>query len=137
MMVHYRWNQDRLIEKYMDSPDEVLRIIGEPANVPVPESPMFPPAKRARLEPRATQEEINCGICYDTPSAEDASALRCMHQFCNSCWEAHLIQKIKNEGQVLVPCMADGCKTIADEPSIKRLVDAACYDRRVLYTPTQ
>lgn len=124
MLLQYRWNEDRLMEKYMDSPDDVLREIGEPANA-VPSSPVFPPAKRARL---STPEEFTCGICYDTPPREDASTLRCTHQFCNACWNAHLTQKIKGEGSVLMPCMAEGCRTQVGDAFIRKL-DLTLYDR--------
>lgn len=125
MLLYYRWNQDRLLEMYMDSSDDALRAIGEPANVS-PKSPGCPPAKRARIS--SPEVDLTCGICYDTSSPEDVSALRCTHAFCNECWEAHITQKVKGEGNTIIPCMADGCKTKVDEAFIKR-ISSACHDR--------
>jgi ariadne-1 len=138
LLIHFRWNQDKLIEKYMDAPDAVLRDAGEPAP---PASPTFPPAKRARLTQSTSstdtsdatfaEHDFTCNICYDTPPPEEQFALRCSHKFCVGCWGAYVAEKIKGQGQIRVTCMHEECKAVVDEPSIERLVDAACYDRCV------
>ena len=128
-MQHYRWNEDQLLEKYIDSPHSVLREVGEPQNVQKPVEPSRPPSKRARLD---TPTEAMCVVCCDTPPIEDFFRTRCMHAFCKSCWTHYVTSKIKDEGQCLFKCMQDGCLTYVDETAIRKLVSPACYERFVL-----
>lgn len=132
VLQHFRWNQDRLLERFWDSPADVLREVGEPQNaieasVP-PASPqiMTRPSKRARLD---TLTEFMCAVCCDTPPAEEAFELRCGHKYCRNCWREYVNTKIRQEGQCYFKCMEDGCATTLDEPSIRRLVGQACYNR--------
>jgi ariadne-1 len=113
----------------MDAPDEVLAAAGEPSadTAHPPLSPLLPPSKRPRLE------EFECQICLNIPSERSAHTLRCGHRFCNDCWSAHIEEKVKGEGKVIIPCMESGCKTAVDEVSLRRLVEPAIYDRYVFH----
>ncbi|KAH9935819.1 hypothetical protein B0H21DRAFT_699161 [Amylocystis lapponica] len=123
LLQHFGWNRDRLLEKYMDLPASVLRDAGEPPNAP--DSPSTRPSKRARLD---TPTEFVCSICCDT-NPEAVFKLRCLHPFCEACWQTYVTAKIKEEGQCLFKCMQDGCQTSVDEPSIAKLVDPLCFQR--------
>ncbi|KAI0345047.1 hypothetical protein BDW22DRAFT_990646 [Trametopsis cervina] len=128
LLQHFRWNEERLLEQYMDSPGDVLRASGEPQNV---EHEPFtdnydgtPPAsKRARLDsPMANREAFDCPICCESlPSTDGTFKLRCGHRFCDNCWLEYATTKIKGEGQSFFKCMQDGCATTMDEASLERL----------------
>ncbi|KAH8100277.1 hypothetical protein BXZ70DRAFT_1008298 [Cristinia sonorae] len=122
VLQHFRWNEDRLLEKFMDSPGVVLKEAGEP-----PELSATRPAKRTRLTPT----EFVCGICCDTPPSEDVFRLRCKHAFCKTCWEMYVTGKVKDEGQCFFSCMQDGCSTIVDDETVRRFTDEAGYSRFV------
>ncbi|KAJ3476707.1 hypothetical protein NLI96_g10972 [Meripilus lineatus] len=79
LLQHFRWNEDKTIEKYMDNSATVLKDIGEPESTI---SPGARPSKRAKLTPT----EFTCGICYDNPSSDLVFKLRCQHAFCIPCW---------------------------------------------------
>ncbi|KZT74024.1 putative ring-finger protein ariadne-1 [Daedalea quercina L-15889] len=123
LLQHFRWNRDRLIERFMDDSVAVLTDAGEP-NV-APSSPNPRPSKRARLD---TPTEFMCPICCDTDSA-NVFRSRCGHEFCETCWATYVTGKIKEEGQCLFNCMQDGCKTAVDEPSIEKLVAKGVFER--------
>ncbi|PSR80304.1 hypothetical protein PHLCEN_2v6776 [Hermanssonia centrifuga] len=125
LLQHFRWNEDRLLEKYMDSRATVLREAGEPQNNQPP-SNAAPPNKRARLD---TPTEFVCAICFDTLSADEIFKLRCAHGFCAACWTQYVTTKVRDEGQCFFKCMQDGCLAVVDEPSIRKLVDNSCYER--------
>ncbi|KZT03467.1 uncharacterized protein LAESUDRAFT_744539 [Laetiporus sulphureus 93-53] len=131
LLQHFGWGREDLIEKYLDSPgrDSVLRSAGEPQNVsiaPLPPSPAVRQKKRARLN---TPTEFVCGVCCSEVAPEEIFRLRCTHAFCEPCWQAYVTGKVKDEGQCLLHCMQDGCQTVVDEPSIRKLVDGTVYDR--------
>ncbi|CCM05769.1 uncharacterized protein FIBRA_08002 [Fibroporia radiculosa] len=101
LLQHFRWNRDKLIEKYMDSSACVLRDAGEPQSViAVPDSPTYRPNKRARIN-----------------SPSDSSFI-------------YATSKVKEEGMCAFNCMQDGCATVVDESSIQKLVDKPTFDRR-------
>ncbi|TCD67993.1 hypothetical protein EIP91_011662 [Steccherinum ochraceum] len=120
LLQHFRFNEDRLLEKFMDSPAAVLKEAGEP-----PEPPSTRPTKRTRLTPT----EFVCGICCDTPSADEVFKLRCDHAFCKACWEMYVTSKVKEEGQCFFSCMQDGCATIVDDTAVAKLTDVTGYER--------
>lgn len=122
----YRWNEDRLLNKFMESPSSVLEAVGEPnSDILTSSQPSPRPKKRARLTP----VEFVCGICFDTPDREDVRTLRCDHAYCQGCWEAYISSKVKEEGQCFFQCMSEDCKTVVDEPFIAKVVDEACCTR--------
>jgi ariadne-1 len=129
LLCQHRWNVDRLIDKYMDSPTQTLHAAGEPANanMNIPTSPTPPPAKRARYA--AQLPTFTCEICFDEPSPEGSTSLRCGHKFCNNCWDAYASTKIKDEGKPMIACMSEGCQTIMDEPTLQKVVDPKVYQR--------
>ncbi|EKM56049.1 uncharacterized protein PHACADRAFT_174215 [Phanerochaete carnosa HHB-10118-sp] len=125
LLQYFRWNEDKLLERFMDSSQDVLREVGEPQNGPSQETARRP-SKRARLD---TPSEFMCMICCDTPPIEEASDIRCGHKFCSSCWKEYVMTKIKQEGQCFFKCMQDGCAVTVDEPNIKQLADDATFER--------
>ena len=125
LLQHFRWNRERLLERFMDDSTAVLGDAGEPDVAP--SSPNPRPTKRARLD---TPTEFMCAICCDSDPA-NIFRLRCGHEFCEACWATYVTGKIKEEGQCLFHCMQDGCKTTVDEPSIEKLVPAAVFQRCV------
>jgi ariadne-1 len=126
VLQHFRWNKDRLLDRIMDSPSDVLREVGEPQNSATSPQLAPRPLKRARL---GTPAEFMCAICCDTVQPGNAFELRCGHRYCRNCWTVYLNTKIRQEGQCFFKCMEDGCATTVDEPSIKLLVEPGCYDR--------
>jgi ariadne-1 len=125
LLLQNRWDTDKVIERFLSSREDTLRAAGEPASVIEPSSPQPPPAKRARV----SEPEFTCEICFDTPGADGAFALRCAHRFCTGCWEAYLGAAVRDEGRCLITCMSAGCKTVVDAPALARLADAQTHER--------
>lgn len=115
----------------METPQQVLGDLGEPANAiyDLDEDSSPPPHKRARLD---TPDLFDCPICCDTPPTQATFKMRCSHRFCKECWKDYVTAKVKDEGQAFFRCMQDGCVTVVDETSIRRLaVPAAILERFV------
>ncbi|KAI0692221.1 hypothetical protein BC835DRAFT_1358164 [Cytidiella melzeri] len=131
LLQHYRWNEDRLLDQYMDSDQAVLRTSGEPQNVDVVDDyDGAPPAsKRARLDPRAA-EPFDCPICCESLALEDDTyRARCDHRFCQNCWREYVVANICHEGRCFFKCMQDGCPATMDAVSIERLAPATVFQR--------
>ena len=127
LLQHFRWNEDRLLDKFMDSSHGVLREVGEPQNAPASPELSYRPSKRARIDTQT--EDFMCVICCDIPSEDDIWELRCGHKFCVTCWKEYVQTKIKQEGQCMFKCMQDGCATTMDGPSIEHFSDPATHSR--------
>ncbi|KAI5120149.1 hypothetical protein M0805_003636 [Coniferiporia weirii] len=143
LLLHYRWNREKLVDLYTDAPARVLCAVGEPkpAQDQLPAETgdgRSPPKKRLRRcetsqrSPAPPQPEPDnvCEVCFDDlPEPPNVPATRCGHRFCGDCWRAYLVSKVKDEGQCSVRCMADKCKTALTEDFIAAVADADVYDR--------
>ncbi|KAI8814532.1 hypothetical protein BJ742DRAFT_746543 [Cladochytrium replicatum] len=106
LLRHFRWNKERLIEKYMETPEDVCASAGvildehtRPKCVVVP--------------------GFMCDICCNDEVGLESLALQCGHRFCRDCYSHYLNQKIGEEGESRrIQCMMNGCKVIVDENTI-------------------
>jgi ariadne-1 len=124
LLRHYRWNKEKLIERYMDNPDKVLRIAG----VVTENVRRIIPAR----EISTSQHPFSCDICCDDDEESETVAVTCNHRFCRTCYEHYLKQKIKEEGESRkIECPQDGCKIVVDEKTVEEVVDKDTHRRLV------
>ena len=134
LLRHFNWNQERLIERFLESADRVLHGAGEPVDddAACSDADGSPrPAKRPRLA--APGPGFACAVCCDDePPA--VLRLRCGHAFCTSCWREYAETKIRAEGECAFLCMHDGCTTVVDASAVGELVEPEVYERCVFST---
>lgn len=117
LLRNFKWNKERLVERYMDHAQEILDKSGVVLN-----DVHTPQVKRPR--------GFVCMICFDDSSAGPAFGLRCGHVFCQPCYEHYLRQKIVEEGECRrILCPETGCDVVVDEPTIKKVVPAAVMSK--------
>jgi ariadne-1 len=142
--MHFRWNRDTLIDKYMDTPNSVLTAVGEPISSAshalngITSTAADSPRKRVRHSvspPSPPSAARACGVCFDDCGDDDRS-FRCGHLFCRECWTMYLTDKVFQEGQCAIRCMGVGCKALVDETFLNDLVDEACVLRSVILNST-
>lgn len=113
----FKWNKERLVERYMDNPQEILDQAGV-----VLEEDTSPVVKRPK--------GFVCMICFDDSSSGPALALRCRHVFCQPCYEHYLTQKIVEEGECRkILCPESGCSVVVNEQTIKKAVPQTVLDK--------
>eukprot|EP01129_Flabellula_baltica_P016709 TRINITY_DN9043_c0_g1_i1.p1 TRINITY_DN9043_c0_g1~~TRINITY_DN9043_c0_g1_i1.p1 ORF type:complete len:719 (-),score=194.76 TRINITY_DN9043_c0_g1_i1:38-2149(-) len=116
LLRHYRWETEALLSDFFENPDMVLKEVG------LNDKTRSKRNKEYRL--KGTHE---CSVCMDEYPAEECTALKCKHVFCNYCWEMYLEMKI-NEGEIQkIHCAAKDCKMFVPESTIKRLVREDVY----------
>lgn len=120
LLRYLRWNKERLIETYMEKPEELLEAAGLSSDASEP--------------PRT---KIICGftceICCDDEEPE-TYALKCGHRYCVDCYRQYLAHKIKDEGEAArIQCPTSGCKRIVDSKSLEMLVTPEVEERYVAY----
>jgi ariadne-1 len=105
-----RWNREKLIESYMDHPEETLEEAGLGTNFDVtPKTEVVP--------------GFMCDICCEGGDDLETYAMRCGHRFCVDCYRHYLAQKIREEGEAArIECPGDGCRMIVDSKSLSLLV---------------
>ncbi|KAF8984447.1 hypothetical protein BGZ46_008002 [Entomortierella lignicola] len=117
LLMNHKWNRERLIEKYMDSPQEIL----DQAGVVIGET-------LASFQKRP--KGFICLICFDDSSAGSALGLRCGHIFCQPCYEQYLTQKIVEEGECrVIHCPESGCNVTVDEQVINNVVQGSVMQK--------
>ncbi|KAF8629287.1 hypothetical protein AX15_003534 [Amanita polypyramis BW_CC] len=63
-------------------------------------------------------EPFTCPICFDDSPDIMTLSLDCGHAFCITCWNMFLISKVRDEGEHVIRCMAEGCSLIAPDPFV-------------------
>lgn len=112
-----RWKQEKLIEGYMDHPDETLEDAGLGTN--------FEGTAKTEVVP-----DFMCDICCEDGPDLETYAMRCGHRFCVGCYRHYLGQKIKEEGEAArIECPGDSCHRIVDSRSLDLLVTDDLKDR--------
>ncbi|EEA23883.1 hypothetical protein TMatcc_006957 [Talaromyces marneffei ATCC 18224] len=120
-----RWNREKLIESYMDRPEEILEEAGLGHS--------FEANPKTEVVPG-----FMCEICCEDGDDLQTYAMRCGHRFCVDCFRHYLSQKIKEEGEAArIQCPQDHCHRIVDSKSLNLLVTDDLKDRyKTLLTRT-
>lgn len=119
LLRHLRWNKERLIEAYMDKPEQVLENAG------------LGPDRGQAPKTRVIKGFI-CDICCEDAPGLETYALKCGHRYCVGCYRRYLAQKIKDEGEASrIECPTNGCNRIVDSKSLDLLIAAELKSRCV------
>lgn len=107
----FRWNKERLIDKYMEDTEEVLENAGLDLS--------------AESNPPHLEKipGFVCDICCEDGPDLETFAMKCGHRFCVACYKQYLQTKIKDEGEAArIRCPGDGCNRIVDSKTLDFLV---------------
>src|SRR5690242_16493273 len=122
LLRHMRWNKERLIEQYMEKPEEILEHAG------LGQDAETNPPKLQRIQ------GFCCDICCDDSPDMDTFAMKCGHRFCVDCYKQYLATKIQDEGEAArIRCPGEGCTRIVDSKSLDLLVSSELHDRYELH----
>ncbi|KAH0538523.1 hypothetical protein FGG08_004910 [Glutinoglossum americanum] len=125
LLRYFHWNKDRLIESYMDRPEQVLENAG------------FGPSSKSPPKAQVVPGFV-CEICCEDEPGLETYAMKCGHRFCVDCYRQYLTQKIKDEGEAArIQCPKEGCSRIVDSKSLDLMVPGDLHERyQVLLTRT-
>ncbi|WFD05651.1 RBR-type E3 ubiquitin transferase [Malassezia vespertilionis] len=120
LLRHFQWNKERLIERYMDSPEEVKWEAG------IADNPNCP--KHIELE------NFTCDVCFmsgeDYGGKIETVSLPCGHRYCIDCYKHYAEQKVREEGESRrIQCMNEKCKLIVDELTMSIILTPATMER--------
>mmetsp|Transcript_547 Transcript_547/g.654 ORF Transcript_547/g.654 Transcript_547/m.654 type:complete len:638 (+) Transcript_547:37-1950(+) len=123
MLRYYRWKQESLLRAYFANPSSVLNESGC-----VTVSSKKKVTDGSSVSTKRIDKKGPCLICGDEKLANECTALRCKHRFCNSCWSQYLEMKIGEKQQACkLCCPAAGCNLFVGERLVKRLVSKASF----------
>jgi len=120
LLRHFHWNKERLIEKYMDSPEQVKRDAG-----------ILDDALDTKI---VSVTDFTCEVCFMTSDDHggkmETVALPCGHRYCRSCYEYYLEQKVLAEGESRrIQCMHENCDLVIDEHTMGLLLKPPVMER--------
>ncbi|RKP34384.1 hypothetical protein BJ085DRAFT_21418 [Dimargaris cristalligena] len=117
MLRTMRWNREKLIERYIDDAERVLRDAGI--------ADIETDAARPTVLPLRHQL---CEICFSNEPNVPMYALACDHAFCVECYNEYLSHKIQDEGlSARIQCPGTRCPNVVDEPSVEMLAHPVDY----------
>ncbi|XP_063692986.1 LOW QUALITY PROTEIN: E3 ubiquitin-protein ligase ariadne-1-like [Bolinopsis microptera] len=109
LLVHFKWNPERLIEKYYESQDNCEELFREAGLVYVPEC-------TDTYRRQVSRNTINgtCMVCYTTNL--ETIGMLCKHYYCKICWNTYFTTQIMDNGVAEnIQCMATECSTYVNE----------------------
>ena len=119
LLRHFRWNKDKLLEKYTENPQEILKSIGLTTNN----------TNRSMI---VKKPGFFCNICCEESGPSEAVetfSMNCGHTFCKGCYDRFVTQKIAEEGECRnIRCLAD-CREILDDLAIKTIVSEDTFKK--------
>ncbi|KAJ3091363.1 hypothetical protein HK102_000821 [Quaeritorhiza haematococci] len=112
----FKWNKERLVERYMEQPEQVCEEAGVILD--------------AAKQPKFTViKGFVCDICCNDEDGLETLALSCGHRFCRDCYEQYLTQKIAEEGESRrIQCMGN-CRVSVDEKTVQMVVKPNVYQK--------
>ena len=117
LLRYFRWNKEKLVEKYMENPEVISEKSGIVAN-------------GSELHQKEVVPGFVCDICCDDEDGMLTYALDCGHRFCCECYQKYLIQKIQGEGESSrIQCPETKCNVTIDDQTIKLLVPQTVVER--------
>ncbi|KAK9448575.1 uncharacterized protein V1518DRAFT_374266 [Limtongia smithiae] len=122
LLLHYKWNSDKLLEKYTDDPERVLGSAGihlsENGGI---DDIMY------EIKP---VPGFMCDICCDDSDGMETFAIECEHRFCLSCYKQYVSQKIMDEGESRnIQCPGTPCSLVLNDSAVRLLADDTVYAR--------
>ncbi|KAK9469561.1 hypothetical protein V1512DRAFT_218752 [Lipomyces arxii] len=116
LLLHFKWNNDRLLEQYTDNMESVMAKAGIAEQGAVYELKLVP--------------GFVCEICCEDSIELKSFALQCGHRFCEDCYRHYVTQKIMDEGESRnIQCMGESCSLVINDRAIKLLVVENVYAR--------
>jgi ariadne-1 len=131
LLRYFKWNKEKLVEKYMDSPDKVLELAGINSNDATSSSSA---AILLAKDVQQGDEPFLCEICCDDDPEMETVGLSCGHKFCKTCYVYYTSQKIKESENKPIQCPQDGCNLTVDEKVISSLVNTDVNSRYIQAT---
>ncbi|CAB95997.1 E3 ubiquitin-protein ligase dbl4 [Schizosaccharomyces pombe] len=110
---YFKWNRERLLERYIDAPEESLQKAGVGLS--------------GSKQREVVHHEGTCEICYDEGCLPFFSA-ECDHEFCLACYRQYLDSRI-SEGESVIQCPEESCTQIVSIQSITKVLDEKSLDR--------
>eukprot|EP00727_Mastigamoeba_balamuthi_P011001 m51a1_g6523 putative ariadne-like ubiquitin ligase (529) ;mRNA; r:301525-303567 len=111
LLRQWKWNKEKLLEAFVDSPEGVLKKTGMPSTE----------SEHAPADPNAA---VCCAICMETVKATKTVALACNHRYCEGCWREFIVNKL-NEGAaaaVSAHCPYPKCCVPVPDSTFRRLL---------------
>ncbi|EEB06492.2 hypothetical protein SJAG_01533 [Schizosaccharomyces japonicus yFS275] len=110
---YFRWNKERLLEKYVEDPERTLKQAGVESS--------------DQHQHSVVKKQATCNICFDEGMLE-MFGMDCGHEACKECYQHYLTTRIQ-EGESLVQCPEENCSHIVSRASFDLLLPKNVLDR--------
>eukprot|EP01113_Clastostelium_recurvatum_P009537 TRINITY_DN1459_c0_g1_i1.p1 TRINITY_DN1459_c0_g1~~TRINITY_DN1459_c0_g1_i1.p1 ORF type:complete len:516 (-),score=173.31 TRINITY_DN1459_c0_g1_i1:106-1653(-) len=120
LLRHFKWNKEKLIERFMENPDKLSADAG------------IPDLKMERPAPGGLP--VTCMICCEKYPQPDTYALSCGHRYCKDCWKSYIqIKVVEGPAVVDATCPFPKCKVKVHEDAVQKLVSAEMLQKYRAY----
>eukprot|EP00697_Spironema_sp_BW2_P016810 gnl/Spiro4/8242_TR4356_c0_g1_i1.p1 gnl/Spiro4/8242_TR4356_c0_g1~~gnl/Spiro4/8242_TR4356_c0_g1_i1.p1 ORF type:complete len:480 (-),score=184.53 gnl/Spiro4/8242_TR4356_c0_g1_i1:82-1488(-) len=115
LLRRFKWNAERLIDRYSDSASSVLAQAGITI-------------RAVSIPPPGTICAMCAGTCCE---GNRAVGMACGHFFCKECWQSYLEDKVRNSAVSCIhtTCLQFGCKQVVHEDIFREVLAAEDFAR--------
>ncbi|KAI7863140.1 hypothetical protein BDF14DRAFT_1876392 [Spinellus fusiger] len=116
LLWYFRWNKEKLFDKYIDAPDNQLSLAGISSikNTKLVQS-------KNNLQSLMERYTFKCMICFDDEKEMITVGLACGHRFCIDCYIHYLCINV-SECKRRIVCPNEKCNITVDTKTIANLV---------------
>ncbi|KAK4748737.1 hypothetical protein SAY87_015323 [Trapa incisa] len=122
LLRRYNWNVNKVHDEWFADEEKVRAAVGLLEKQPLKNLP--------------DDEEINCGICFESYPCDKIYGAACGHLFCRGCWEGLMSTAIADgPGCLMLRCPDPSCKAAVGQDMINKLAseeDKKKYNRYLI-----
>jgi ariadne-1 len=144
----HEWNKERLIERWMDDSDAVLKKAGISPNdllstTSSSSSSSKPKRSLAKSKDKGASKDksasqvdaaSDCPICYETLTAANSYALSCQHRYCVTCWKQYLSTALQSARSAIgTRCPFPKCGALVHDEAFRLHLGKPEYERYEMF----
>ncbi|KAI8346393.1 hypothetical protein EDC96DRAFT_521574 [Choanephora cucurbitarum] len=105
LLYHFKWDSEKLIDVYLESPEETLQKITGKANTVV-----------------SISSCRQCNICFSHCQTSEMTGASCGHRFCIACFTCYTNGKIKENYIPFIKCPQYGCQRFIEDTVLRPML---------------
>eukprot|EP00252_Welwitschia_mirabilis_P004874 TRINITY_DN1520_c0_g2_i1.p1 TRINITY_DN1520_c0_g2~~TRINITY_DN1520_c0_g2_i1.p1 ORF type:complete len:587 (+),score=104.40 TRINITY_DN1520_c0_g2_i1:392-2152(+) len=118
LLRHFKWDVSKVNDEWFADEENVRKSVGL--------------LEKSASGVLSEEQELTCGICFESYGRDKMKAPACGHYFCNTCWEGYISTSINDgPGCLTLRCPDPSCNASVGEDMVLSLV---CDDDRSKYS---
>ncbi|CAA7060499.1 unnamed protein product [Microthlaspi erraticum] len=112
LLLHYHWNASKVEDEWFTDEERVRKSVG------ILKEPLVDLNERQQVD-----NNIECGICFESYLQKEISTVSCGHPYCNTCWTGFITTAINDgPGCLMIKCPEPSCSSVVCQDMIDKVI---------------